>query len=271
MRAARHGFILRELIKRDFQSRYVGSALGVGWAILHPFWQILLFSFVFSLVLKIPPPEDQTSSFAIFLFAGLVPWLGMQEGISRSANAITDNAMLVQKLSFPPRLLILSCVIGGLIQSALSLAILIPILLVRGELALIHLGWMLLVLPFQVALTLGLGLGFAALNVFVRDVSQFLTILLNAWFYVTPIVYPLFFVAPAADATPEQVSRVEMARSMIESNPLTAIVEGYRYALMGGSSFQPSTLWILSASALAVLALGWWLFEKLAPGFADAL
>ena len=271
MRSARHGFILRELIKRDFHSRYIGSALGVGWAVLHPFWQILLFSFVFSLVLKIPPPEDQTTSFAIFLFAGLVPWLGMQEGISRSANAITDNAMLVQKLSFPPRLLIFSCVLGGLIQSALSLAILVPILVYRGEFVLSNVGWILVILPFQVALSLGLGLGFAALNVFLRDISQFLTILLNAWFYVTPIVYPLFFVAPGSDATPEQVQRVEAARSVIESNPLTAIVEGYRYALMGGSSFEPWTLWILSGSAVAILGLGWWLFEKLAPGFADAL
>lgn len=271
MRAARHGFILRELIKRDFQSRYVGSALGVGWSVLHPLWQILLFSFVFSVVLKIQPPEDQTTSFAVFLFSGLVPWLGMQEAISRAANTITDNAMLVQKLSFPPRLLIWSCVIGGLIQSALSLAILIPILVYRGEFVAQNLGWILAVLPFQLALTLGLGLGFAALNVFVRDVSQFLTIALNAWFYVTPIVYPLFYIAPSADADPAQAQRVEFARSVIESNPLTSIVEGYRHALMGGSSFEPSTLWILAGSAVVVLGVGWWLFEKLAPGFADAL
>lgn len=271
MRAARHGFILRELIKRDFQSRYVGSALGVGWSVLHPLWQILLFSFVFSVVLKIQPPEDQTTSFAIFLFAGLVPWLGMQEAISRSANAVTDNAMLVQKLSFPPRLLILSCVVGGLIQSALSLAILVPILVYRGEFAPANLGWILAVLPFQLALTLGLGLGFAALNVFLRDVSQFLTIVLNAWFYVTPIVYPLFYIAPGDDATPDQVERVELARAIIESNPLTAIVEGYRYALMGGTRFDPATVWILAGAAAVVLGVGWWLFEKLAPGFADAL
>ena len=104
---------------------------------------------------------------------------------------------------------------------------------------------------------------------FVLGFGLYFVALWYLWY--TPIVYPLFFVAPGSDATSEQVQRVEAARSVIESNPLTAIVEGYRYALMGGSSFEPWTLWILSGSAVAILGLGWWLFEKLAPGFADAL
>ncbi len=275
LNSVHRGFILRELIKRDFQSRYIGSALGSFWSILHPFWQLVLYTFVFGLVMRIAPPPELTDSFAIFLFAGIVPWLAVQEGINRSANALTDNATLIKKLNFPPELLVVSSVIGGLIQSMLAGTVLLFALLFRQELSVSTLPWLIFVIPFQIALTAGFGLVFAAVNVFLRDVSQFLTIALNAWFFLTPIVYTLALVKnAAADAVAEEsdlAGLYERCLQVIDLNPLTAIVEMYRYSLMGGPGYSGAGLWVLSVGSVVLLAAGWLLFKHLEPGFADDL
>lgn len=271
MNVVHRGFILRELIKRDFQSRYVGSVLGVGWSIVHPFWQLLLFTFVFGLVMKMRAPPELTDSFAIFLFAGLVPWIAVQEGVTRSAAAITDNATLIKKLSFPPELLVFSSVTGALIQSVLAATILFVALIWRQDISWSTLPWLIVVVPFQIALTLGLGLVFSALNVFLRDVGQFLTIAMNAWFYLTPIVYPISLVSKETDKTGFIGVVARAAPELLAANPLTALVELYRFALMGGPGFSGSGLWLLPVFSLTVLGFGWFLFHRLRPGFADEL
>src|SRR3954468_22408286 len=90
-----HLFLLKELVKRDFQGRYAGSVLGLVWSFLQPLWMLLLFTFVFSTVMKIPLVGVRTSHFSIFLFCGLLPWMAVQEGVLRSASAIIDNSSLV--------------------------------------------------------------------------------------------------------------------------------------------------------------------------------
>src|SRR4051794_26449923 len=98
IRLRHHFFLLKELVKRDFQGRYAGSALGLVWSFLQPLWMLLLFTFVFSTVMKISLAGARTGHFAIFLFSGLLPWMALQEGVMRSSTAITDNSSLVKKL-----------------------------------------------------------------------------------------------------------------------------------------------------------------------------
>ena len=97
----RFRFLLRELVVRDLKSRYAGSLFGFVWAFLHPLWQLALFTVVFSYILRIPLVGERTSSFPLFLFAGLLPWLGVQEGISRSTTAIAEGANLVNSEGLP--------------------------------------------------------------------------------------------------------------------------------------------------------------------------
>ena len=177
-------------MRRDFRGRYAGSFFGLAWSFAHPLWQLALFSFVFSFVLRIPLTGERTEHFALFLFCGLLPWMALHEGVARGATAITDNAMLVKKLSFPSELLPLTVVLTGTIHMLIGLGLFITILALVGDLSPGSLPWLLLALPLQLALTAGLALLLAAVNVAVRDTSQLLGIALQAWFYLTPIVYP---------------------------------------------------------------------------------
>jgi ABC-type polysaccharide/polyol phosphate export permease len=261
--SANHGlfarsFLLRELVRRDFQGRYAGSFLGFFWSFVQPLWQLLLFSFVFSVVLRVAPLGERTQRFWVFLFCGLLPWLAVQEGVLRGATAITDNANLVSKLRFPAEILVLSAVLGALLHEAIAAGIFIAVLAATGELSPAGLPWLLVALPLQLALTCGLGLLLAGIHVFFRDTAQVLTMVLTAWFYLTPIVYPAAMVPPRL-------------QPYIAANPLTGLVALYRTALLGGGPPPAPAVSVLAAIALGLLAAGLWLFRRLQPGFVDAI
>lgn len=252
-------FLLRELVKRDFFGRYAGSSLGVLWTVLQPLWMLALYTFVFSKVMKFGlGPEARTESFAIFLFAALIPWTAVNEGISRSVTAITDNAALVKKMNFPPELLVITVVLGGLLQSAVAAVLFLAVLATRGEASFPTLYALLLCLPIQAALTLGLGFLVAALNVYFRDIGQVLPILLQSWFFLTPIVYPF-------RAVPDEM------KGFVAANPMTAVAELYRFGFLGDPGVEGRATWMLVVVALAVLAAGYGLFRALRGHFADEI
>jgi lipopolysaccharide transport system permease protein len=256
-RGSTHLFLLRELVRRDFQGRYAGSLLGFLWSFVQPLWQLLLFSFVFSLVMRVPPTGEQTERFWVFLFCGLLPWTAVNEGILRGTTAITDNSHLVRKLRFPAEILVLSVVIAALLHQAIAGGIFAIALLATGELSPATLPWLLVALPLQVALTCGLGLLLAATHVFFRDTAQLLGMLMSAWFYVTPIVYPLAL-AP------------ERLQPWLALNPLAGLVALYRIALLGGTAVPAEQVMApLVVAAAATLLIGWAAFRRLKPAFAD--
>ncbi len=254
-------FLLRELAKRDFQARYAGSVLGLLWSFFQPIWQLILFTFVFATVLKIPLTGQRTDSFAIFLFCGLLPWTAFQEGVQRSATAVTDNANLVSKLNFPSQLLVLSVVLTALLHEAVAAVVFAAILLVTGNLGWSGLPLLLLAVPIQLALTVGLALALSAIHVFFRDTAQIVGMVFMGWFYATPIVYPM-------SLAPHPYDR------LLALNPMTTLVTLYRMALLpqgqgaGFASIAAQTA-VLAVLSLAVLAAGWWIFKRLSPAFVD--
>lgn len=248
--------MVKELVRRDLRGRYAGSVLGLVWSFLQPVWQLVLFSFVFATVLKVTPVGERTQSFAVFLFCGLLPWLALQEGVQRSITAITDNAALVKKLSFPAEILVFAVVLAALVHEAIAASVFLGVLGWTGALSWRSLPWLALALPLQVALTLGLSLLFASLQVFMRDTAQFLTLVFSGWFYLTPIVYPLSYVP-------------ERFRGWIEWNPLTAVVGLYRHALIGGDRGPLRGLTSLALVSVVLLCAGAWVFARLKPAFAD--
>ena len=254
----RYLFLLRELVKRDFQGRYAGSLLGFVWSFLQPVWLLFLFTFVFSTVMKVSPVGARTESFAAFLFSGLLPWMALQEGVSRSSTAITDNSSLVKKLRFPSEVLVLAVVVAALLHEAIAGAAFLALLAATGELSLGGLPLLLVAVPLQLALTLGLGLLLGSVHVFFRDTAQILGLVFTGWFYLTPIVYPMAYV-------PEQL------QSWVRLNPLTALVELYRQALLGGRlELVPGTA-ALAVIAVVLLCAGLWLFGRLKPAFVDEI
>jgi ABC-type polysaccharide/polyol phosphate export permease len=251
-----HLFLLSELVKRDFKGRYAGSILGFVWSFVQPLWLLLLFTFVFGTIMRLSLLGERTESFGVFLFAGLVPWMAVQEGLQRGSAAITDNAELVRKLSFPSEVLVLTVVLAALLHEGIALGLFVVVLAVLGELAPLSLPWLLVAVPLQVALTLGLGLLLASFNVFFRDTSQILGMVLTGWFYVTPIVYPYGLV-------PERYQWV------LDVNPLTPLVELYRQALLGGGGGLPAGFPGLLATSAGALVVGFAAFRRLKPAFVD--
>jgi lipopolysaccharide transport system permease protein len=251
-------FLLRELVKRDVQGRYAGSVLGLLWSFVQPLWMLVLFTFVFSTVMKIRPIGESTDNFAIFLFGGLLPWTAIHEGVLRASTSITDNASLVKKLRFPAEILVLAVVLAALLHQAAAAVVFVAVLAWAGKLAGGGLPLLLVALPLQLGLTLGLGLLMAALHVFFRDTSQILGMVFNVWFYLTPIVYPLKLVP-------------EAYRGWVELNPLTALVGLYRQAFFGGEVAPvPGSVW-LAVVTIVVVSAGFWLFRSLKPAFVDEI
>ncbi len=251
-----HIFLLKELVQRDFQGRYAGSLLGFLWPFVLPLWQLLLFSFVFSTVLKIPLTGERTDSFALFLFCGLLPWMAINEAITRSATAITDNANLVKNVNFQPEILLVSITLGALLQEGVALAVLLVVLTALGKLSLASLPILAIALPLQIALTLGLGMLMCCIHTLFRDTVQLLTMGMMGWFYLTPVVYPRGLVPPRF-------------QDWIQWNPLTTLVDLYRHALLAGDGDQFRGIGQLAVVALGLLLAGGWLFRRLKHSFAD--
>lgn len=252
-------FLLGEFTRRDFRGRYAGSILGFLWSFVQPLWNLALFTFLFSTVMKISPGiGERTSNFAIFLFCGLLPWMAMQEGITRATTAIIDSASLVKKMSFPSELLVFSVVLSALLHEAIAAGLFFVILACTGQLSLSGFWILLPAVPLQIALTVGLGLAGAAFHVFFRDTSQIIAMVMLGWFYLTPIVYPIGLVPP-------------QLQPLLNLNPLTVLVTLYREAFLGGSMPEISFLMPLILSAIIALGAGLWFFNRLRPAFADEI
>ena len=252
-------FLLGEFTRRDFKGRYAGSGMGFLWSFVQPLWSLALFTFLFSTIMKVSPGiGERTDNFAVFLFCGLLPWMAMQEGVLRGTTSITENAPLVKKMSFPSGLLVWAVVLAALLHEAIALGLFLVVLAVTGQLSLSGLWMLLIAVPLQVALTAGLGFLAAAVNVFFRDTAQINGMVLQGWFYLTPIVYPLRLVPDRFKGT-------------LELNPLTAMVTLYREALLGGRFPSLGLLTPLIVASVTAMLVGIIVFHRLKPVFADEI
>jgi lipopolysaccharide transport system permease protein len=227
---------------------------------VQPLWLLVLFTFVFSTVLKIKivDPGNPGGHFSVFLFSGLLPWMAVQEGVLRASTAITDNAVMVKKLRFPAEILVVAVVLAALLHEAIAAAVFVVVLVALGDLAWGGLPMLLVALPLQILFTLGLGLLLGAVQVFFRDTAQLLTMLFSGWFYLTPIVYSLAAVPPRL-------------RAVIELNPLTPLVELYRQAFLRGRLELVPGTGGLAVTAAVLLCAGFLLFRRLKVAFVDEI
>jgi len=187
--------LLATLVRRDLEAQYKGSILGNLWPLLNQLSQLVIYTYVFSIVLKVKLslagfPENSDITFGVWLFAGLLPWSAFTSGLIKSGVSVVGQPNLVKKVVFPLGLLPLVPIFTAFIESSLGLAALIVIVAVSSQklnatLCLLPLVWV----P-QLLLTAGLGYLTAGLTVFLRDIPQTLGVILNFWFYLTPIVYP---------------------------------------------------------------------------------
>ena len=250
-------FLLKEIVVRDLRSRYAGSGLGVFWAFALPVIWMVLYTVVFSVILR-APVEKGFATFPEFLMAGLLPWMAVQEGISRSASALTDNAAMVKKTVFPIETLILSVVLAAAVNEVIGLAVFAIYVAVLGHFSL---GWALLAVPalaLQILITFGIGCLVATVTTFLRDAAQAITILLTVVFWATTIVYP-------ASLVPPRFQRV------IAANPMTHLTDWYRRAFTLHTLPDAASVLYLTVFAAVVTLLGAGLFLRARSHFADLI
>lgn len=248
------------MLIRDIKQRYVGSMFGLFWFFFQPIMTVLIYTFVFSFVLKAKlGPEFGGMNFSIWLISGLVPWMFFNEVLVRGTNSLLDNSSLIKKTIVDTRWIILSNTLSSLFSFLVFLVIVFILLGVFG----IALSLKVILLPCYILMmgifAFGLALSLSALNVYLRDIAQFVSIFLNIWFYLTPIVYPISIIP-------------EKYRFFLEINPVYHFISGFRFALL--STNEPmniSSFLYVAFFSILTLVMGLKIFNRLKDGFADVL
>ncbi len=211
--------LLKNLVKRDLKVRYKSSVLGFLWSLLNPFLMMVVFTVVFSRILRFNIPN-----YPAFLMTGFIPWLYLATSLSQSVQSVLGSRSLLGKVYFPREALPLSTVLSNLVNFLLALIPLGIFLLALG----VRPGWKVLALPgvigVQALLVAGLALFLSALNVKFRDLGVILEVVLMAWFYLTPVFYSM---TQVVEWVPPRFLRLYML------NPMTGLVLAYRWALLG--------------------------------------
>lgn len=255
--------LLKTLVQRDLEARYQGSVLGNLWSLLNQVAQLLVYTYLFSIVLQVKLSlkglPTNSFTFGLWLFAGLVPWLAFTSGFLQASGAVVGQPNLVKKVVFPLALLPLVPVIAAFVESSLGLMALITFVAFTGKTIHSTLWLFPLIWIPQLLLTAGLGYLSAGLTVFLRDIPQTIGIVLNLWFYVTPIVYP-------ASLVPES-----LRFWVFWLNPFSAIAEVYRDLVLVGEVHHWAEWGVASGTSLVVFCLGFFVYQRLRPGFADVL
>lgn len=262
--------LLDNLVRKELKVRYKHSALGFAWSLLTPIMMTAIFTVIFAQVLRIPV-ED----FASFFLAGYLVWMFFANSVNASVGAIVGNGPLIKKVYFPREVIPLSIVLSQAVHFLLALLATGPLFFFQRGNILPYLPAVALGLVLLVLFTAGVSMIFAAANVGFRDLQELTQVIFLAWFYATPIIYPLFFVADNAPAF----------LTIVRLNPVTWFVEFFQTPLygvavtsavegaVGPPSLPPSwpaPLTMAGCAVIAVLtfAVGYWLFNRLAVTFA---
>ncbi|HEU0120573.1 MAG TPA: ABC transporter permease [Bryobacteraceae bacterium] len=251
--------LLFQLAKRDFRQRYIGSAAGWLWGLVHPLVMLASWTFVFQYCMQSDmPPGALTKNYTIFLLTGYLPWMLFQETVTRSANSLLEHANLITKTLFPSEMLPISVFFSSLANHLLALSLsLAAIAYWEGGLSPYT-----LLLPLYMVMIgfLGVGIGwvFASLQVYVRDTAQAVMVLLTFWFWMTPIFI-------TEDKIPEAM------RFLIHGNPMSLFVRAYRERLLSPAMPAWNELAVLAAWSVSAFILGGLFFRHLKRGFADVL
>ena len=259
--------LLWNLTLRELRGRYKRSLLGWGWSLLNPIAFMLVYTFAFSLILRADPgPGDPSGlqSYALFLLCGLLPWTFFSVSVNTSMNSIVVNGALVRKVAFPREHLVVSTVIAGLFTLGIELVVLSVALGFAGNIVLVWIPMVLLTTFLLAIFVTGFGLALAAGNVYFRDLSYLWTIVIQAWFFATPIVYPPSFVE-------ERLADRPSLLRIYNDLPMSVVVRIYRNLMYDLRMPRAVDLGMLAVYAVVAFLIGWWIFDRLEGRFAEEL
>ena len=236
--------LVAQLVRRDFQTRYVGSAGGWAWGVVHPIVQLLVWYFVFVVCLGITLPAGASrTSYPMFLFCGFLPWMLFQETVTRSAGSLVEQSNLITRTVFPSEVVPVSIFLSSLIHHLIGLA-----LFILGAVFLLKtLSPMVLLLPlymlFLGLFAVGVGWIVSSLHVYLRDTGPVLNVVMTLWFWLTPIMIP-------------EAKIPQRFHFLVARNPMSWMVRAYRYRLLSPVWPGWKELAVLSISSAAVFVMG---------------
>ncbi len=252
-------WVYRELLYfltwRDIKVRYKQTVLGAAWAIIQPFFTMVVFSLFFGHLAKMP---SDGIPYPIFAYAALVPWTFFANGLTQSSNSLVNSANLLKKVYFPRLVIPISSVISGAVDFVLAFIVLLGMMLFYGLAPTVNIIW----LPFLVLLAfitaLGVGLWFSAMNVQFRDIRYTIPFVVQFWLFATPIVYPSSLLS-------------EPWRTVYALNPMVGVVEGFRWALLGTDTAPGMMIVVSTLAALLIFIGGLFYFKRMEKSFADVV
>jgi len=247
------------LIWRDVKVRYKQTVLGAAWAILQPLLTMIVFTIFFGRLAKV---GSDGLPYPIFSYTGLLPWTFFAHGLTQSSSSVIGGANLLRKVYFPRLIIPASPVLGGLVDFGIAFLVLIGMMAYYG----IWPGAAVVLLPFLLLLAivtaLGVGMWLSALNVEYRDFRYVVPFLVQMWLFVTPVIYPASRVAA-------KLAQHGLPAWLYGLNPMSGVVEGFRWALLGSGSPPGPILAVSAAVSLVLLVSGAFYFRRMERTFAD--
>ena len=245
--------LLYFLVWRDIKVRYKQTALGAAWAIIQPFFTMVVFSVFFGHLAKLP---SDGVPYPVFAYCALVPWTYFATALTLSSNSLVDHARLITKVYFPRLLVPTASVLAGLLDLGIAAIVLVGMMLYYGIVPTAAVVFLPAFVLLATATALAMGLWLSALNVQYRDVRYTISFLVQFWLFVTPVAYSSSLV-PAR------------WRTLYGLNPMTGVVEGFRWALLGKAAPHGGMLLVSTLSVAALLLGGLYYFRRMERRFAD--
>lgn len=249
----RYKNLYANLVSRDLKVRYKRSLLGVSWAFFEPVIQMVIYSVVFSFIMKVP-----VENYPVFVLTGLVAWSFFSSGLVMPQSMVRDNAPLIKKIYFPREILPLASLMGRAVHFWVSLIVLIPFLMYFQVPLHSSVLYLPIIFGVQTLFMTGLVLVLTPLNTLYDDVGFLTDFSLRALFYLSPVVYP-------ASMVPESV------RPIFDLNPMAILISGYRNAIVHGEPPAWTSLFYLSVLSIMLIALGLRVFSRVQRKFAEVL
>jgi lipopolysaccharide transport system permease protein len=240
---------------RDIKVRYKQTVLGASWAILQPFFIMVIFSLFFGRLAKVP---SDGLPYPIFSYAALVPWSFFSNALTQGSNSLVVSANMVKKIYFPRLALPIGTVLAGGLDLALAFVVLLGMMLYYGFVPTVNVVWLPLFILLALVTSLGVSLWLAAMNVQFRDVRHTIPFLTQAWLFITPIAYSSTLLE-------------EPWRTLYGLNPMAGVVTGFRWALLGTETAPGPMTAVSGVVALVLFISGAFYFRRMEQDFADVL
>jgi lipopolysaccharide transport system permease protein len=247
--------LLYFLVWRDVKVRYKQTALGAAWAIIQPFFTMVVFSLFFGHLGKM---SSNGLPYPIFAYAALVPWTFFANGLSQSANSLVGSANLIKKVYFPRLTIPIATVLSEAVDFCLAFVVLLGMMAYYRLVPTSHVVWLPLFLLLALSTSLAVGLWLSALNVYFRDVRYVVPFITQFWLFATPVAYPSSLLSAPW-------------RTVYGLNPMVGVVEGFRWALLGNGPAPGAMAGVSAVMTAALLLSGALYFRRMEKTFADAV